>query len=88
METKVCTKCNIEKELKHLGNKERFISEVISKKLKIMNIEEQVIISEMEKNKYDKENNTYDYLLRLQVRTLSTAIQRIEVSSEIFISLL
>ena len=62
---------NIEKELKHLGNKERFISEVISKKLKIMNIEEQVIISEMEKNKYDKENNTYDYLLRLQVRTFT-----------------
>jgi len=62
---------NIETELKHLGNKERFISEVISKKLKIMNIEEKVIISDMEKKKYDKENETYDYLLRLQLRTFT-----------------
>ena len=68
----------IKKELKHLGNKERFIKEIIEGKLKIMNIEEEIIIKELEKRKYDKEtdseeNNTgYNYLLKLSVRTLTS----------------
>ena len=64
--------------MKHLGNKDRFIKEIIEGKLKIMNIEEEIIIKELEKRKYDKEtdseeNNTgYNYLLKLSVRTLTS----------------
>ena len=71
-----------EKELRHLGNKARFIKEVIDKKLNIMNIDEDIIIRDLEKRKYDKEfkndddNDTttasgYEYLLRMPVRVLS-----------------
>ena len=74
----------IEKELRHLGNKERFIQEIIDKKINIMNIDEDIIVKELEKRGYDKENNTndegeeltnksgYEYLLKLPVRTLSS----------------
>jgi len=72
----------LEKELRHLGNKERFITEVVNKTLNIMNVDEDVIVKELEKRGYDKEStkdteegeeikNGYAYLLRLQVRTLT-----------------
>lgn len=61
----------LEKELRHLGNKERFIREVMNKKLVIMNVPEEQVVEEMEKRKYDKEEDSYDYLLRLQVRTFT-----------------
>jgi len=84
---------SIEKELRHLGNKERFIQEIIDGKLKIMNIDEQVIIKELEKRKYDKETknedpeqsenkNGYNYLLKLPVRTL-TADQVKKIKNDI-----
>jgi DNA topoisomerase-2 len=84
----------IEKELRHLGNKERFIQEIIDGKLKIMNIDEEVIIKELEKRKYDKETknddtseqvenkNGYNYLLKLPVRTL-TADQVKKIKNDI-----
>lgn len=74
----------IEEELRFLGNKERFIQEIIDKKLNIMNVDEDIIIKELEKRSYDKhkdssdseENadskNGYNYLLRLPVRTLTS----------------
>ena len=61
----------LEKELSHLGNKERFISEVIAEELLIMNEDESEILSELEERGYDKDNDSYDYLLRLQVRTFT-----------------
>ena len=83
----------IEKDLRHLGNKERFIQEIIDGKLKIMNIDEEVIIKELEKRKYDKESknedpeqsenkNGYNYLLKLPVRTL-TADQVKKIKNDI-----
>ena len=75
----------IEHEIRVLTNKERFIREVMSKSLNIMNVPENEIIRELEKRKYDKiiksvidENENeesiggYEYLLRLQVRTFTT----------------
>uniref|UniRef100_A0A6C0CZA3 DNA topoisomerase (ATP-hydrolyzing) n=1 Tax=viral metagenome TaxID=1070528 RepID=A0A6C0CZA3_9ZZZZ len=70
-------------EMKFLSNKERFIGEVIAKSLNIMNEKEDVILRELEKRKYDKQEksnssdedttttNGYDYLLKLQVRTFT-----------------
>ena len=80
----------MEKELRHLGNKERFIQEIIDSKLKIMNVNEEVIIKELEKRKYDKETkneeeeskNGYNYLLKLPVRTL-TADQVNKIKNDI-----
>jgi len=73
----------LEKELRFLGNKERFITEIINKKLNIMNVDENILIKELEKRGYDKENvkvddegeesgGGYNYLLRLPVRTLTS----------------
>ena len=76
---------NLEKELKFVGNKARFVQEIIEKKLNIMNVEESVLVKDLEKKKYDKDfknnedesdtNSTkhgYEYLLRLQVRTFTS----------------
>jgi DNA topoisomerase-2 len=84
---------SLEKDLRYLGNKERFIQEIIDAKLKIMNVEEELIIKELEKRKYDKENknddsddsenkNGYNYLLKLPVRSL-TAEQVKKIKNEI-----
>jgi DNA topoisomerase-2 len=39
----------LEKELRFLGNKERFITEIINKKLNIMNVDESILIRELAK---------------------------------------
>ena len=71
----------LEKELRHLGNKERFIQEVVDKKLNIMNVDEDVLITELEKRKYDKElknddeegsGGGYGYLLKMPVKVLTS----------------
>lgn len=69
---------SLEKDLKYIGNKARFIKEIIEKKLNIMNIDEEIIIKELEKRGYDKEikkdsdeEGGYNYLLSLHVRTFT-----------------
>lgn len=62
---------NLKKELRHMGNKERFISEVINDELEIMKVKEENLIKELEKRGYDKEDDSYEYLLRLQVRVFT-----------------
>jgi len=64
---------NLENEIRHLGNKERFIQEVIDEELKIMKVKEEDVINSLKQRGYDEEPNVggYDYLLRLQVRTFT-----------------
>ena len=64
---------NLENSLRHLSNKQRFILEVINKKIKIMNVPEKVIIENLKSRKYDEDSSDggYDYLLRLQIRTFT-----------------
>lgn len=73
----------LEIELKYLGNKARFIQEVIDEELVIMKREEEQIIKDLEDRNYDKDNvkidddgnetgGGYEYLLRLQVRTFTS----------------
>jgi len=57
--------------IKFLKNKERFISEVMSKKLRVMNIDEKIILNSMKSAGYDKEEGSFDYLLRMPVRTFT-----------------
>lgn len=68
----------LEIELKYLGNKERFITEVVNKELNIMNIPEEEVNQELNNRGYDEnpkkqddDNAGYDYLLRMQVRTFT-----------------
>jgi DNA gyrase/topoisomerase IV subunit B len=72
----------LENEIKHLSNKERFIKEVIDETLIIMKVSEEDIIKELTNRKYDKDktyddidgdsNSGYDYLLRMQIRTFTS----------------
>jgi DNA topoisomerase-2 len=67
----------LEKEIRYLGNKERFVSEVVSKTISIMNENESDIISVLKERNYDEDpkknegEGGYDYLLRMQVRTFT-----------------
>lgn len=61
----------LQKELRNISNKERFVTAVISKDLSILNVEESVIVSELEEKEYDKKDDSYDYLLSMQVRTFT-----------------
>lgn len=62
---------SLEKELRVLGNKERFIREVVSGKLEIRNVKENVLVTELEKRKYDKIEDKYEYLLSMQMRSMT-----------------
>ena len=72
---------SLESEHRYLGNKARFVQEVIDEELVIMNEEEEAVITELEERGYDKDNvktnvegeevGGYDYLLRMQVRTFT-----------------
>jgi DNA topoisomerase-2 len=68
---------SLKAELRFLGNKERFVQEVIDEDLLIMNEKESDIISELEARGYDEDpkkvegEGGYDYLLRMQVRTFT-----------------
>lgn len=68
----------LEQELRFLGNKERFITEVVEGKLEIRDVKEAVLVHDLETRGYDKnpkkDNTTdggYEYLLRLHIRTLT-----------------
>lgn len=62
----------IEKDLRHLVNKSRFIKEVIDKQVNVMNVDEDIIIKELQIRNYDVEEGGYDYLLKMPVRVLTT----------------
>lgn len=71
----------LEPEIKFLGNKERFVREVVEGKLDIMNVKETELLKELKTRGYDEYpkkiegesgiSGGYDYLLRLQVRTFT-----------------
>ena len=63
-----------ERQLAHLGNKQRFIREVTKKKLVVMNKPEADIVEKLRCRKYDEDPNEggYNYLLRLPVRVFTS----------------
>ena len=66
----------LNKELKTSQNKARFLREVMNDELIIFKRDESDISKEMETKGYDKEEDSFDYLLRLQVRSFTR--QKIE----------
>jgi len=63
----------LEKDLCFLGNKQRFVQEIIDEEITILNENESVITTTLKDRRYDEEPNKggYDYLLRMQIRTFT-----------------
>jgi len=61
----------IRRELLIISNKARFIKDIIEGKLKINNVPKDVIITYLEMNKYDKLDDSYNYLLNMPIYTLT-----------------
>jgi len=63
----------IEKELRHLCNKERFITEVVNDKIIIVKRKQEDIVNELQQKNFDEDSNGggYNYLLSMQLRTLT-----------------
>ena len=59
------------KELKVLSNRGRFIKAILDEKLKINNVVKTKIIEKIEKMKLDKIDGSYDYLLRMPIYSLT-----------------
>ena len=57
--------------LSNLENKMKFVKGVIEDKIKIMNTKEDEIIKQLEENNFDKQDESFGYLLSLQVRTFT-----------------
>lgn len=64
----------IENELVYLSNRARFIKLIIDQKLKINNRPKNEIISDLEKNKFDKINDSYQYLLGMAISSLTKEV--------------
>ena len=52
-------------------NKHRFLEEVMDDKLKVFRVEDEVIIKNLERGRFDKVDDKYDYLLNMNVRRFS-----------------
>lgn len=61
----------IKQKLKTLNNKHKFIQQVIDRKLDVMFRNEADIIQDLESKNYDKQDDSYNYLLSLQIRTFT-----------------
>ena len=63
----------LEQKLRILGNKERFITEVIDKTLLVMEQDEATTTRQLDERNYDKDQDqTYNYILRLPIRVFTT----------------
>ena len=58
--------------LKSLSNKMKFVQGVIDNKIKIMNKKEDEINAHLTKEEFDMQDNSFGYLLSLQVRTFTS----------------
>lgn len=61
----------LEKELKVLSNRGKFISAILKGNLKVNNTPKVVIIENIEKMNLDKMDGTYDYLLKMPIYSLT-----------------
>jgi DNA topoisomerase-2 len=61
----------LNKSIVYLSNRAKFIKMIIDGKLKINNRPKVDILSDLEKNKFDKISDSFDYLLNMPIHTLS-----------------
>lgn len=58
-------------ELLVLSNKARFVKAIIDKKLKVNNVPKKDVVDWLSKNKFDKVNDSFDYLINLPIHNLT-----------------
>ena len=73
---------NLENQIKQYNRRLKFIKDIISQKIKINNVKKEVIINKMIELDYEKENNSFDYLLNMPIHTL-TEDRIIEIENNI-----
>jgi DNA topoisomerase-2 len=61
----------LERELTYLSNRAKFIKMIIDGSLKVNNVPKNTIIASLEKEKFDKIDGTYSYLLLMPIHTLT-----------------
>lgn len=61
----------LQRELKILSNRARFIKDIIDKNLIVNNTPKDQIVNFLDKNKYDKLDETYNYLLNMPIYSLT-----------------
>jgi DNA topoisomerase-2 len=61
----------LKKDLSFLKNKSKFIKDVMSRKLTVMFEDEDVVIENLVKFGYDKCDDSYEYLLKMPIRTFT-----------------
>lgn len=61
----------LKQQLKYEKNKYRFLKEVINGDLRIHKRDEEKVIADLVERKYDKKNESYEYLLSMQIRSFT-----------------
>ena len=61
-------------ELRVLGNRGKFIKLILDGKLVVNNTPKSEIISQIEQNNFDKVDDSYDYLLRMPIYSLTKEV--------------
>lgn len=62
---------NLEKDIKVLSNKAKFIGYIINQTLEVRNIAKSILIKQLEELSFDKIPDSYDYLLRMPIWSLT-----------------
>ncbi len=63
---------NMEEELKYLRNKIKFIKEIITNTISLKDRDDNDLEQELKKKKYDLKDGSFDYLLNIQVRSMTS----------------
>lgn len=70
---------NMKTNLKYLRNKEKFVTEIVNKKLVINDLDDDDVLIELEKRKYDRREGKFEYLLTMQMRQMTkTKIEELQ----------
>jgi DNA topoisomerase-2 len=64
----------LNRELVSLSNRGKFIKAILDNKLKVNNVPKQEIVLSIEKLKFDKIDDSYDYLLRMPIYSLTKEV--------------
>lgn len=58
---------NFESEIRKISNRIKFIEYIIDNKIKVFRVKKNIVIEKLEKLEFDKENDSFEYLLKMSV---------------------
>lgn len=62
---------SLQKEMKIVSNRVKFIKNIMDGSLEIMNVEEEIVYENMMNMEFDKVEDSYDYLLKMQIKSFT-----------------